>query len=202
MLHEEAVDTVLLDLARQLTVKPSMGSFALAGGTALALQLGHRMSVDLDFFSREDFDFRAIRSDLESWEGGRVLRAEDGTVTAEISGAKIDILRHRYPVIEEIIERDGLRLLALPDIAAMKLLAISSRGSKKDFFDIHALLEEFSMAQLLDFFAAKYPKMETFQVIMSLTYFQDAEGEPDPRSLRKDSWGEVKKRVCEAVARY
>ena len=99
-----------------------------------------------------------------------------------------------------MLEIENLKLMGKPDIAAMKLLAIASRGAKKDFFDLYALLDEFELTQLLVFFKAKYPKMEPFQVIMSLTYFEEAETEPAPKTIEDISWTGVKDRIRKAAA--
>lgn len=200
MLHRDAVEPGLLDLAERLSSQSAFAQFYLVGGTSLALQIGHRFSVDLDFFTHEDFDFQAVTETIESFDEASISRSQDGTVIAEIGGAKIDIIRHRYPLISNVLEVENLRLMGKPDIAAMKLLAIASRGAKKDFFDLHALLDEFELAQLLEFFKAKYPKMEPFQVIMSLSYFEGAEPEPAPKTIEDISWTSVKERIRKAAA--
>jgi len=199
MLHREAVEPRLFDLAQRLSNHPALSRFYF-GGTSLALQFGHRFSIEIDLFTHEDFDFREVTEALEGFEDCSIQTSKDGTAIAEIEGVKIDIIRHLYPLVGEIIESDSLRLLGPSDIAAMKILAISSRGSKKDFIDIHALLEKFSLSELLEFFSAKYPKMEVFQAVMSLNYFEDAESEPMPKMLEAISWARIKKRLREAVA--
>ena len=90
-------------------------------------------------------------------------------------------------------------MLGLPDIAAMKLSAVCNRGSKKDFFDIAELLNHFALAELFEFFERKFKSHDTFHVLRSLTFFDDAEDEPDPITLNEQTWEGVKHRIAEAV---
>lgn len=176
--------------------------FFLVGGTALAIQIGHRRSIDLDFFTREAFDPDQVLESLsatlprdEILVGGRAAHSLNLT----LSGVKVDLIRYGYPLLEPLVQADEYTLLALPDIAAMKLAAITNRGSKKDFIDLYFLLETYPIQTLLDFYRRKFPDHDPFFVIRSLAYFEDADGEPDPVMLREASWRLVKEAVANAV---
>jgi len=173
--------------------------FSLAGGTSLALRFGHRVSVDLDFFTVEEFDAEALLRQLELPRECVVDRAS-GTLQLLWQGVKIDFLRHAYPLLETPVVLDGIGMLALPDVAAMKLNAITNRGSKKDFFDLTMLLESRNLPELLDAYCRKYSVSNKFMAIRSLAWFDDAEAEPDPESLAILSWPAVKATISAAVA--
>lgn len=101
-------------------------------------------------------------------------------------------MAHQYPLVGEVRTIEGIRMLSVQDIAAMKLNAIANRGSKKDFWDYALLLEHFDRETLLSFFAKKYPKSSRWNVEKSLSYFDDAESEPDPIDRRGQTWDQVK----------
>ena len=105
---------------------------------------------------------------------------------------KTDFVRHNYPRLKPFVISGGIRLFSLEDIAAMKLNAVTNRGAKKDFYDIHALLSRFSLPELIGFFEEKYQKMNSFTVTKSLAYFDDADQEPEPMSLMDLTWEEIK----------
>jgi len=152
--------------------------FYLVGGTALAIHLGHRLSIHLDFFTGESFSEDAVLQRIESELAPAVVttfgRAEN-TLNLSVEGVKVDILRYAYPLIEQPRQVDGYQLLEISDIAAMKLAAITKRGSKKDFFDIAVLLRDRPLDKLLDYYSQKFPTHKPFMVIRSLGYFDDAE---------------------------
>jgi len=174
--------------------------FALAGGTALALQYGHRISVDLDLFVSSPFNTEeALESIRESKSSFQVLGQGRNTLNLEIEGIKVDLLSHQYPHLSDRVEVEGIRFLSIADIAAMKLSAMAQRGSKKDFFDVDELLKHFSLRELISFYSKKYNEQNLFYLLKSLTYFQDAEAEPDPKVLNGVSWGNVKSNLIKAA---
>ena len=177
--------------------------FALAGGTALAIQLGHRRSIDLDFFRPDPFDTEELleqATDLFGDSESRVLATAKNTVNLSIGGVMVDLIRYRYPKLEPSVEAEGYSMFALPDIAAMKLSAVANRGSKKDFFDIARLLVEFELGQILDFYQKKFEIRDTFHVLQSLTFFEDAESEPDPTVVDDEyDWERVKFQIASHV---
>jgi hypothetical protein len=203
MLYENTVlEPGTLALLRHLGGILAGDGFFLVGGTALAIQIGHRRSIDLDFFTRESFDPDRILDSLSATlpphgivVGGRALH----TLNLLLSGIKVDLIRYAYPLLEPLVEADGYTMLALPDIAAMKLAAITNRGSKKDFVDLYFLLERYPIQTLLDFYRRKFPDHDSFFVIRSLAYFEDADMEPEPVMLQEVGWATIKATVAQAV---
>lgn len=173
------------------------GNFYLAGGTALAIQLGHRLSIDLDWFSAKDFSRDALRENLSQLGRFEITEEEVGTLHGLLDGVRISFLRYAYPLLFPLVEFEGVQLADERDIAAMKLDAVSSRGSKKDFIDIYFLLEKYSLSELLMIFEKKYAgiKFNKLHILKSLSYFDNAENEPMPIMLKSVSWEEVKKKV-------
>lgn len=191
-LHLEIVSEPLIELLRHLMQVDRLKSFYLVGGTALALRYGHRVSVDLDLFTHESFDSQQLAKLLVDEFDLTESVVEKNTVLGLIHGIKTDFIAHRYALVNGIEEIDGLRLLSVEDIAAMKLNAIANRGSKKDFWDLYELLQHFGREELLQFYEQKYPADSIWNVEKSLVYFDDAEADPDPVDLKGRSWAEVK----------
>ena len=131
---------------------------------------------------------------------GIVMGNAKNTLTIDVDGVKLYLLRHVYPVLQPPDQIDGIHLISLPDVVAMKLNAIANRGSKKDFYDVAELLEHFPMDKMLGLFSDKYTRSDPFSVIRSMAWFEDAEIEPDPVSLTGMDWDAVKDRVRSAVA--
>lgn len=190
------IDQNTFDLLEVLSSRKDLHSFALGGGTALALQLGHRISVDLDFLTESEFDSVGLGEGL-----GGAFEVENSSTSANSlalfirwqgTSVKTDFIRHNYRRLKPLINVGGIRLFSLEDIAAMKLNAIANRGAKKDFYDIHALLPSFALPEMLGFFELKYRTMNSFTVTKSLAYFDDADLEPDPISLGTLTWEEIK----------
>lgn len=197
MLQYRAVYPATLELLKQLMRLPSLRDYYLVGGTALALHLGHRISVDLDLFSLHVLDRELILKEIQ--EIAEIESVHPEILTLTVQGVKVDILQYPYPMISSPLEEDGIRLLAVEDIIPMKLSAIANRGAKKDFFDIAVLLESYPLPEMLSLFQQKFPKISTFHVVKSLTYFDDAEEEADPIMLIQVSWDQVKGRIERAV---
>lgn len=197
-LHYEAVPNALAKLLERLVQEPVLDAFFLVGGTALALQLGHRISVDVDLFSDSGFDVDPVITCLREKYAIQSVETAKNTVRGIVDGIKLDIISHQYPFIGKPVIAEGIRLAGCEDIAAMKLNAIANRGSKKDFWDYVELLDIFSRNEMLGFFAQKYTDENVWYVEKSLSYFKDAESEPDPRCLRGRSWEDVKSAVLES----
>lgn len=175
--------------------------FVLGGGTAIALQIGHRISVDLDLFTAAHFKPERLLARLQCRDRCEVMSAASAdTLLLMIDGIKVDMLGFFYPRTAETIVEGGIRLFDLPDLVPMKLGAICGRGARKDFYDIACLLERCSLQQMLAWYRAKHPNNELFPVLKSLVYFDDAEDQPEPHMLWPIAWGEVKERIAGAVA--
>jgi hypothetical protein len=198
-IHRQAVTDKLLNLLRELMSEPALREFNLVGGTALSLLLGHRRSIDIDLFSNVSFNAERLADWLvESYEIGK-FSVEQNSVSGIIRGVKVDLIAHRYKTIDKITEIDGIRIMGIRDLIAMKLNAIANRGSKKDFWDCAALLEEYSLDEQLGFFSEKYPQANIWQVQKSLCYFDDAENDPEPDALNTQTWEAVKESLVSAA---
>lgn len=199
MLRFDAVTDSLRNLLMRLAPLPALQDFSLGGGTSLALRFGHRLSVDLDFFTTREFDADQLADHLDITSATQVNRAPN-SLTVDVCGAKLDFLRHAYPLLAPPEEIEGVRLLSLSDVAAMKLNAIANRGAKKDFYDLSELQRHHSIPTMLEWFETKYRSADRFTVIRSLCWFEDAELEPDPVSLNGDVWRLVKNHLRGMVA--
>lgn len=199
MLHFAAVPGSVRDLLRLLAPLPALEDFSLGGGTSLALRFGHRLSVDLDFFTTGEFDTEQLAERLGMSGAIQVNRAPN-SLTLDVQGTKLDFLRHAYPLLAPPEEIEGVRLLSLPDVAAMKLNATANRGAKKDFFDLCELQLHHPLPTMLDWFEMKYRSADRFTVIRSLGWFEDAELEPDPVPLNGHDWHFVKTQLRSMVS--
>ncbi len=180
---------------------PLLDPFFLVGGTALALQLGHRTSIDLDLFTPEPFDKNELLEALIAAELDVKIESEGASMLiTNINGVKVDFVKMSYPVLFSPLRVEGVRMLSVKDIAPMKLKAVTQRGSKKDFYDIYFLLDLLPLAEMLHLFLEKFKQHEIFHVVKSLTYFEDAEGYADPMVFDPSvTWEKVKKVVRKAV---
>lgn len=185
-------------------IKDSVSEFYLAGGTALALLLGHRISVDLDFFCVENFSTREIAERLSKQGHLEISSESEGTLNGLLDGVKISFFKYPYKLLFPKKEYEGVYIADERDIAAMKILAISGRGSKKDFVDLFVLLKEYSLEDILGFFDAKYKEYNynILHILKSLIYFSDADLDPEPVYLKLISWDEVKETIKKIVDEY
>ena len=203
MLYTNTVSPETLDLLKRLMEFPKLSKFALVGGTNLSLQLGHRISIDLDIFSNEDFLSNDIVPEIiNAFPSFDLIRSTEKSFSGFIEKVKVDIILHQYQYIEPIIEINGIRLLSIPDIIAMKLGALSQRGAKKDFWDIAELLNHYTIAEMLSFFAKKYKNHDYGYVVHSLYYFDDAENDTDPVDLKEITWQDVKTKIKQSADEF
>ncbi len=192
MLFYNTVDSKTLELLKQLQSEPILKNLRLVGGTSLALQLGHRISVDIDLFGNIEGDEHELTEVLRKFDEVKTLKNSKNIHIYLINGIKVDLVNYSYPWLQDDLTIEGIKLASREDIAAMKLAAVTGRGSKKDFFDINLLLLEFSLAQMLTFYNTKYADGSEFLVLKSLCYFDDADQEEDPVMLSAISWEEIK----------
>jgi predicted nucleotidyltransferase component of viral defense system len=175
-------------------------STRLVGGTALALQLGHRVSIDLDFFGQVEGDTQTIAIHLMTDGFDVTTSANSKNIHIfMINGVKTDIVNYRYSWVDDLIEDGGIRLAGLRDIAAMKIAAITNRGSKKDFIDIYFLLNHFSLKEMMNLYLDKYPDGSEFLAYKSLVYFADANAQVMPKMLIPTMWEEVTEKITAEV---
>lgn len=200
MLQTRTVESGTLELLKKLQTLPILKDFYLVGGTSIALQLGHRFSIDLDLFSVNDFNPNDIISILQKDFELQINVEEPKMLITEINGIKVDFVKMSYPILYPVIMEDGVRMLNIRDLCAMKLKAITQRGNKKDFFDLYYLLEYISIKEMLEIFKQKFNMNEIFHVVKSLTYFDDAEINPDPIIFdEKINWKIVKMKIVNEV---
>jgi hypothetical protein len=203
MLHKnpELIEQATFELIQQLQKFSELKEFYLVGGTALTLQFGHRNSVDIDLFSTKDFLDSTIINFLRTKFTIDLVYNKPNSIICIINGVKVDFIKHDYPIIEQIITEEGIRMLSPQDICAMKLNAIQNSGQRlKDFIDIYFLLEHFSIKQMLEFYSKKYPIMNPVIALRAITYFDDIDPNIDPPKLVTPlPLEKIKKRIVHAV---
>ena len=185
---------------------PVLSVCSLVGGTALALKYGHRLSIDLDLFTEKPFDPEKIIEALTK-EFGNDFLYEGGElkwgIFCFIQNVKVDIVHYPHARIFPLTILENIPVYPVEDIAAMKLNAILGRGKKKDFWDIHELLQRYSLAEMIGWHKQKFPnQMLLISIPQALTYFDDAEISEDPVSLKNQTWQEVKKGIKKKVSEY
>jgi len=174
MLFKNTIEPNTLELLKNLQQIDALKNFCLAGGTSLALQIGHRLSIDLDLFSQTDFDTDNLLEFLEQNYNFKSDYIAKNTLKGSIKDVKIDFITHKYPLVKPIVEIEGVKLYTEEDIAAMKLNAIAGNGTRsKDFVDLYFLLKKHSVEQLLQFYKSKYQTRNILHVIKSMVYFDD-----------------------------
>ena len=176
--------------------------FYLAGGTALALHLGHRKSADFDFFTENTFDPTLLAAKLPS---ERILQQTRGTLEIFVRDVKASFFEYHYPLLEPLVPHEHILLASIPDIAAMKLSAISSRGSRKDFVDLYVINQErFSLPECLTFHEKKFamPKTDRYHLLRSLMYFSEADNEETPETTEPLRWDDVKRFFVQEVTKH
>jgi hypothetical protein len=190
--HKEVISE---EAERMLAIllKNDIGSFYLAGGTALALRLGHRLSRDFDFFNSQPFDEEVLLNGLKDVGNLSVVSKGRETLHLNISGIKVSFLGYQYPVLFPFESFLQVQIADARDIACMKISAIAGRGSKRDFVDLYVIAKRYGLAYLLDLFKKKYSQIDfnLVHALKSMTYFKDAEKEPMPKMLIDISWDEI-----------
>lgn len=200
MLHLTAIQPETLGLLRKLMLLPELQDFNLAGGTALALQIGHRLSVDLDFFGDVVFDSSEVLGAIKEIADVTIMNQSRAILILNTNGVKTDFVRYRYPLLHPVLKIEGIRLLSTIDIGAMKLAAITNRGRKRDFLDLFYLLQYHSLRQLMDAYNAKYADGSEFLVLKSIIYFDDAEEDEMPIVFDSTlTWPLIKKTIENAA---
>ncbi|SNS23156.1 Nucleotidyl transferase AbiEii toxin, Type IV TA system [Belliella buryatensis] len=174
----------------------------MVGGTALALIFGHRLSIDLDFFSTEPLDHEEILFSIKTIGKVEVVSKSKFINSFFINDVKVDFVSLPYKWIDDPILENPVKLASIKDIAAMKLAAITNRGSKKDFIDIALLIKEVGLDNMILYYSEKYPDGMKMMVLRSLVYFEDAESQPDPVMLVDYNWSSIKQLILNATKKY
>lgn len=198
MLHYETINPSTLELLKKLQGVEALSQTRLVGGTALALQFGHRVSVDLDLFGSRDISEQELTPLLSESFDVKLIHQWGSVLQYVINDVKVDFVDYRgkYNWIDSMVEEDGIRLASTKDIAAMKIAAITNRGKKKDFIDLFFLLKQYSLKEIIGFYFEKYPDGTLFNVVQSLSYFGDAEEDEMPKMFVETDWEDVKKTIA------
>ena len=205
MFHKETVDSSLLELLISLQEEPILQGFYLAGGTSLALQMGHRKSIDIDLFSQVSFDNQTLLEYLEEKYQFHLYYISSNTLKGSVHGINVDILTHKYPLVNNIVNYGHVKLYSKEDIAAMKLNAIVGNGTRlKDFIDVYFLLKYYTLTEMIGFYQAKYTLRNEIQVLKSLIYFNDVDVNDWPILVEepKLTFNRIKKHISEHVNNY
>lgn len=197
MFHLFTVEEETYRLLKKIFSMPEIGErFALAGGTALALQIGHRTSVDLDIFSTADFDTKELELLLSSEDGLNVelVGSNRKMLFTYINNIKCDFVTEPARKINMFETYDDVQYFSVADIAAMKMHTVCGRGKKKDFFDIYALTKIYGWKKMLEWFEQKYSSDQLYFLWRSIFYFDDAENDPDIKGFAPfdKNWSEIK----------
>ena len=164
--------------------------FYLAGGTALALQLGHRDSIDFDFFCRTSFQtielFEKIKKVFKEYDLLKIQDDHDTLTVIVDENIKLSFFSYKYDLIDNLIDEPNLKLASVAEIACMKLSAVTGRASNKDYIDLYYILQEMSLADLLEKVSKKFPDIDQNLILKSLVYFDDIEMEPIMFKNNKD----------------
>ena len=203
MLHKDPfiISPHTFQLIQHLQTLPELKDFFLVGGTSLALQLGHRNSIDIDLFTQNDFDENEILDLLKATYNVQEVFRRKNTIITLVDNVKTDFIKHNYPFILPPITEDGITYLSKEDIAAMKLHAIIQSGKRlKDFIDIYFLLQHFSINQMIEFFVAKYSYSNPMIALKAVNFFDDIDENIDPPRLDSPlPFGQIKKRIQAAT---
>ena len=202
MLHYETVDEGTLGLLKQLQSLGILSEMRLVGGTSLALQIGHRKSIDIDLFGNLSAAHDNLMDELKTIGEVIPLKNSKNIQSLLVNDIKVDIVNYEYEWLTNKITIDNIQLASIEDIAAMKLNAIIGRGSKKDFIDLFFILKDYSLATLMDFYTKKYNDGSTFLVLKSLTYFEDADMEEMPFMFNGIGWQTIKDNIKKAHVDY
>jgi hypothetical protein len=208
MLQMQSVGKPLWDILKNLQQKELFKSYFLVGGTALSLQLGHRISNDIDLFTRDDLNKDEILDFLNRDYNGiyQIHNIQNTILQISITSVKIDFVKYDYDLIEDVNSEEGIRYLGKKDISAMKLMAIANRGDQaKDFIDIYYLLKEIKLIDMFEYYKLKYKQHDINQIKRSLVYFDDVtESNWASVTLLKDtlSTKEIKRVIVNEVNEY
>jgi hypothetical protein len=196
-LHTEVLDSRTEDVLAKLGSAHELASFYLAGGTGLALQLGHRRSNDLDLFSERPWRWETTQPGLASAGRVGIDRQEAGTFVGKVDGVRVSLFHYPYVLLEPTLEtRFQVPVAGLLDIACMKVVAVVQRGGKKDFIDLYHLSRAgFTVEEVLAALSRKVPGSTYSRVAVAkgLAYFDDADEEPEPEMLVPSDWTKIKR---------
>ncbi|MDR6457412.1 hypothetical protein J2786_000505 [Chryseobacterium vietnamense] len=203
MLYKETVSNEMWELLQKLMRDEKLKEYILVGGTALSLKIGHRKSVDIDLFTTKDFDSKEMLNYLHNTYGTDLKQSQlyNNTVLTYINDVKVDVVTHKYPLLNPIEEKEGVRMISNNDIGAMKLHAIFQSGKRmKDFVDMYFLLDDKPLKHYLESYEKKYDGHD-FLAAYALSYFGNIEREFDVSMMKgkENNWLRISERLKKAV---
>ena len=195
------IDPTTLQLLQSLQSDSQLQDFFFVGGTSLAMQIGHRLSIDLDLFTLESFDENELELYLFETYSFQTDKKSSNTLIGNVNGIKVDFIRHPYTLVNPLIQHDAIRFASVLDIGAMKLNAVSQSGQRqKDFYDLYFILEHFCLNDLLQAYQTKYPNSNKTIPLKAMVWFDDIDFEVEkPVLKRKVTFAQVKKRLVKAA---
>ena len=200
-LQQNVVEKKTFELLKALMNEEIFSEYFLVGGTALALRLGHRKSIDIDMFTKNDIPVNEIQRFLSEKYNFREEFREKNTLKGDVEGVKLDFIKYDYPLLKSFEENpDNIRIASNEDIIAMKLSAITDSGSRvKDFTDIAFLSKYYSLHEMLDFYKTKFDGANIFSVTKALVYFDDIDFSNEPVNLIKGkfNWKKIETRLID-----
>ncbi len=204
MLQQNAVAPATLELLKEICAINELESFALGGGTSLALRMGHRVSVDLDFFTNINFNTNSVFQIItKKFSTAELLFEQNQTMIFTINDIKVDFVLYPFPWLNAFDITEGIRLLSVEDLIPMKLQAASNRTAKKDYWDIASLLKDYPLSEMMKIFSSKFPQIDIGFIIHSLTDFEKADTEIDPDTNDNETtWDKIKMQLTDAVTLY
>ena len=201
MLQENAVAARTLELLIRLMRNEMLDNFFLVGGTALALQIGHRKSIDLDLFSLTSFDTMSVREFLVENYRFEVEFQAKNTLKGAIEDVKVDFITHAYPLTKELNHENGIRFAGISDIAAMKLNAIVGDGTRlKDFTDVAFMSSHICFSDMLDAYCRKYTSVNPLIAGKAIAFFEDIDfNVPIELTHGSFKWKKVENRIIQML---
>jgi len=205
-MHPHILNKNQLAIVKKLKL-PKAPGFYLAGGTALALQIGHRTSIDFDFYSQKKFSSPQLAKDIKkTFPNAKMLFTAEDTLKSIIGETELSFFYYSYQLLELLEQYQDINIASLADVAAMKLAAIIQRGTRRDFVDIYYLLNFYTLGELINFAIKKYPGYQPMLILRALIYLEDAEKEKYPRPIKvlepDFSWEKAKKKIFAEVKQY
>lgn len=193
-MHNEVLSPQTQNLLSSINKDTLPDDTYLGGGTAIALQVGHRKSEYLDFFTKSEFVEGQWEQKLEKEFDFKLIKKDWQTLIGEIGGAKFSLFGYKYGPIRPLLDYKSIKLASLEDLSAMKLDTTIARGSKRDFIDIYFLAKKYSLEKLFEFYQEKYGNFEEKEIMIkkSLIYFEDADKDEMPELLEEAGWESVK----------
>lgn len=192
-----------IKLFEKLKKSEFINNFYLAGGTGLALNIGHRQSVDFDFFSENNVNTNSVAEQLCNMGDFQRLSESENTIHGILDEVRISFITYKYRLLDKPISIGNLKIADIKDIVCMKLSAVAGRGTKKDFIDLYYLLKIISLENMFELYERKFGIRDyQYMLLKSLIYFDDAEDDPMPLVFEDISWEYIKNYIKNRVKQF